>query len=45
MKKILLLLLCLCSALLQADEPDCDALDAEAKRHLINLFNIDTSQP
>ena len=45
MKKILLLLLCLCPALLQAEEPGWDALNAEAKRHLINLINIDTSQP
>lgn len=30
---------------LHAAEVDFDALNAEAKRHLINLINIDTSQP
>lgn len=38
-------LLFVCPLFLAAQDPDMDLLYANARRHLINLINIDTSQP
>lgn len=46
MKKIYLAVLCcFCVAALHAEKNPWAALNAQAKRHLINLINIDTSLP
>lgn len=46
MKKILLLLLCtFCATASRAQDPDVEAVYRQAKRHLVNLINIDTSKP
>lgn len=44
-KKSGLILLSFLALTLQAKQPAADPLYTEAKRHLINLLNIDTSQP
>ena len=46
MKRILILLIsCFVAFPVWAEKDDWDTLNAEAKRHLINLLNIDTSIP